>query len=210
VEREVTELLRADPPDLVVFTGDTVNDTRWWGQAEAWLRTLPARLGRFAVPGNWDYRKGGLAAFCRCVERAGFVPLVNRGVHFREGGRMLCVLGLDDVRYGRTEVRRTLAGHEEEAFRIVLCHNPDVLLGLNPDQFDLLLCGHTHGGQLRLPVHGALWTATRIGKRFEAGLYEPAPGRYVYVSRGLGEGFFKVRFLCPRELARLTLRAILP
>ena len=75
-------------------------------------------------------------------------------------------------------------------------------------QFDLLLCGHTHGGQIRLPRYGAMTTSTRLGKRYEAGLYGLGSGRHLYVSRGVGEGHVWIRILCPPELALLTLRSL--
>lgn len=195
-------------PDLLVFTGDAVNRRRAWGEAAAWLRDLPATTAKFAVPGNWDYPRGGLPAFLEAMDTAGFQALINRTVRVELCGGGLDVVGFDDVRYGNAVIPKGEAGERNGPFVLALCHSPDVLLELHPSRFDLLLCGHTHGGQVRLPGYGALLTSTKIGKRYEGGFYEPLPGHYVHVSRGLGEGAIKLRFLCPPELARFTLRAV--
>ena len=204
----VAEAVVGLEPDLLVFTGDTVNRRRAWPEAAAWLGGLPATHGRFAVPGNWDYHRGGLPAFEEALGTAGYRTLVNRRVCLELPGGAVEVAGFDDVREGQADIPEGQADVAPDAFQLALCHSPDVLLELHPSRFDLLLCGHTHGGQVRVPVYGAVFTSTRIGKRFEGGFYEPLPGHYVHVSRGLGEGPVKFRFLCPPELARFTLRSI--
>lgn len=197
-------------PELLVFTGDAVNRKRAWPEVAKWLRDLPAADAKFAVPGNWDYHCGGLPAFEKAMDAAGYLALVNRNVRIHVRDTVLEVMGFDDVRYGQAKIPVGEAPAASGDFVLALCHSPDVLLRLHPSRFDLLLCGHTHGGQVRLPRFGAVFTSTRIGKRYEAGLYEPMPGHYVYVSRGLGEGPIKIRILCPAELARFTLRTIVP
>ena len=207
LRRAAEEVARLEP-DILVFTGDAVNRREAWPEAARWLRDLPATVARLAVPGNWDFRRGGLPAFQEAMAAAGFRVLLNQRVRIDFRDTCVEAIGFDDVREGAPEIPSGAEEGKRDHFVLALCHSPDVLLDLHPSRFDLLLCGHTHGGQVRLPGYGAVFTRTLIGKRYEGGFYEPLPGHYVHVSRGLGEGPIKIRFLCPPELARFTLRPI--
>ncbi len=197
--------------DIVVCTGDMVNHPRYWDEASRWLADLPipATVPRFAVPGNWDYRCGGTAPFAQCMESAGFVPLINESRLVPVRGGELQVVGFDDLRYGRFRPREALQQLDPNQFVLALSHTPDLILHLDVDQFDLMVSGHTHGGQIRLPGLGPLTTSTRIGRAYAEGLHELSQNRFMYVSRGMGQGTIPWRLLCPPELALLTLKTIL-
>jgi predicted MPP superfamily phosphohydrolase len=199
------------PADLVIFTGDLVNHSRYWDDASRWLANLPlpAAVPRLAVPGNWDYRCGGIDPFRRCMDAAGFESLINHSRTVPVGDGHLQVAGFDDLRYGRFRPQDAMESVDHDQFVLALSHTPDLILHLDKDAFDLMLCGHTHGGQIRLPKIGALITSTRIGRSYAQGLLELAPHRSLYISRGIGEGTIPWRVLCPPELALFTLRTIL-
>ena len=195
--------------DVVVCTGDTVNHERWWPLAVEWLSRLPAAAARLAVPGNWEYRvDGGEDVFASAMRRAGFVPLCNRPHCVQTQGGVLQVAGFDDIRYGAFDPDRALEGLDPGGFILGLSHNPDLLLHLEADRVDVLLSGHTHGGQVCLPRLGALTTSTQMGTSYAAGLFGVGEGRFLYVSRGLGEGRYPWRLGCPRETNLLTLRTL--
>lgn len=199
------------PADIVVFTGDLVNHSRYWDEAARWLADLPlpAAVPRFAVPGNWDYRCGGIDPFRRSMDAAGFESLINESRTVSAGGGHVQVAGFDDLRCGRFRPRHAMQNLDPDRFVLALSHTPDLILHLDSDQFDLMLSGHTHGGQIRLPKVGALITSTRVGRPFAQGLLELGPHRSLYISRGIGEGTIPWRVLCPPELALFTLRTIL-
>jgi uncharacterized protein len=195
-------LANAEAPDLVVLGGDLVDR---YGPldpdvvAEA-LAHLEAPLGRFVAWGNHDYRRfGDLAPLARSLRDVGIVPLRNEGVDVRDD---LHLAGLDDLRNGRPELSATLRGRSRTRATLLVSHNPDVLPRV-PSDVELTLCGHTHGGQIRLPGIGAIVTSSRYGRRFVAGWVE-APARG-YVSRGLGVGLVPMRLDCPPELTVLDL-----
>lgn len=209
-ERAAARAMAGVAPDLVVLTGDYVNRRRYWGRLGEWLATALPPAPRFAVPGNWDYRADpGLEAMERALGRAGVRMLVNDSAWMPRGGGGVRVVGIDDVRSGALDLDRALRAVRPGEFVVAACHSPDILLHLDHDRFDLLLTGHTHGGQVRLPRYGAFYTSTRLGRRYDQGLYEVDRGRFAYVSRGIGTGFIPFRILCPPELALFRLRPIL-
>jgi uncharacterized protein len=198
-------------PELVVFTGDTVNHGRYWGEAARWLRELPVppEVPRLAVPGNWDYRAGGARRFAAAMGDGGFVPLRNRGLRVSCRGGEVQVAGFDDLRRGRFRPREAWARLDPARFTLGLAHTPDILLHVDGADVDLWLAGHTHGGQIRFPGRDALFTSTQVGSHYADGLRPLVPRGWLYVSRGLGEGNVPFRLGCPPALALLTLRRIL-
>jgi uncharacterized protein len=192
-------------PDVVLLGGDLI-DVFGRGAPDPLIEQLGrlrAPLGVWGVWGNHDHNgmrgRGGVAALEDALAEAGIVMLRNRGVQVRDD---LHLAGLDDWRQGRPDLTAALAGRPVGVPCLLLSHNPDALPHV-PTDVDLTLCGHTHGGQVRLPFVGPLVTSSRYGRRFASGWVRgPALG---YVSRGLGVSQLPVRVLCPPELTDLTL-----
>jgi len=204
--RAANRLIKDLSPDLIACTGDTVNRPGDWPIAVEWLSSLPSDVPRYAVAGNWDYARGGSAAlFAEQIRRAGLIPLQNESAMLDRKDASLRIAGLDDIHLGTFDPNRAFDG-ENADFTLALSHNPDTILYIDETRFDLMLSGHTHGGQVRIPGRGAVFTATHIGKPYASGLFELRTGRYLYVSRGLGEGTIPWRAFCPPELTLLTLQ----
>lgn len=170
---------------------------------------LKPRDGVFNVMGNHDW----WIAPHTCLEvfaRAGIRTLVNQQVAVRRGDAQLTVIGTDDYWNGVPEVPRLPARSTSASeFRILLTHNPDYVAFLAEPaglDFDLALCGHTHGGQIKLPLLGALTYNVRA-VRFGEGL-EASASHLVYTSRGLGMVEIPVRLNCPPEVTVITLQAV--
>jgi predicted MPP superfamily phosphohydrolase len=129
---------------------------------------------------------------------------MNESVALRDD---LTLAGLDDFRVGRPELDAALAGPAggDGVATVFLSHNPDVIPELPTDGggIDLLLAGHTHGGQVRLPGIGPLVTSSAYGARYASG-WVPAP-MPAFVSRGLGVTALPFRFACPAEIVVLDL-----
>lgn len=197
-------------PDLIVIGGDIV-DSRYRGDLGVlvdWLSRLTAPLGVHAVLGNHDHsRFRRIDPLLEALGAAGVSTLVNESVRVRED---LVLSGLDDLRVGRPDLDTTFGsaaelgatGGEGTPAHLFLSHNPDVIPEL-PRAPDLLLAGHTHGGQVRLPLIGAVATSSRYGRRYLEGWVDaPMPA---FVSRGLGVTGVPFRYDCPAELASLVL-----
>lgn len=189
-------------PDLVLFGGDLV-DQMYRGDLSEVVEVLPrlsAELGVYAVLGNHDRtRFRRLGPLREALEAAGVTLLVNEGAWLRDD---FYLGGIDDWRTGHPDAERALRGSGGGA-RLLLSHNPDAIPDL-PDGLDLVLAGHTHGGQVRLPLVGPLVTSSEYGRRFVEGWVDaPMPA---FVSRGLGVTLLPFRLFCPPELVLMELQ----
>jgi predicted MPP superfamily phosphohydrolase len=207
------EILARKRPDLLVITGDQWDHRAGVRGYEAWLRARPKGLPALAVLGNHEYALGRgtrseIANAARKVhERGDAELLVNETREIPIRGSHLKVFGLDDLRHG--DPRPGL-------FEPVLDPaEPQLWLFHEPGQADqpgwprdavpfLMLAGHTHGGQIRLPLLPAV-TPSGSG-RYVAGLYPTSVGP-LYVSRGVGGSGPRLRYRCPAEVALFELRS---
>lgn len=200
--------------DVVAATGDFVS--RLWaqtpGEITASLRGLTAREGLYAVLGNHDHWTDPDTVGA-AVTAAGFALLNNAHSVIRRGGAALYVLGVDDVWERKHNLGHALDGVPEDAATILLAHEPDFADHVaQTRRIGLQLSGHSHGGQVRLPVKGAL-ILPRLGQKYDMGLYTVSPAEgpadntplRLYVNRGLGMTAPYVRFNCPPEVTLITL-----
>lgn len=210
-EREAVALLRATEPDLVLVGGDLFQGTpaQFAANRDA-LRDLVASLeapgGVYVVQGDTDDGPTLDALFAGTP----VTYLWNDVVDVSVGDRTirLAGLGLGEGREGRAALAE-LAASPEGTVRLVLSHQPDWALEAPPDRVDLLVAGHTHGGQIQVPWFGPLLTLSDVPRDVAAGGLHDLDGTPVYVSRGVGheqQGAPQVRFLAPPNVGVVTLR----
>lgn len=184
-------------PDVILFGGDFICESpRFLNDLEAPLSrmTATATIGSWGIWGNHDL--ANIRSRCEPVlERSGVQMLTNESAQIKAD---LWVVGIDDVLLGKADVDRSFANVPDNARVIALWHEPDVVTQLIPFRPMLILSGHTHGGQVRLPGIGAL-AAPSLGKKYVAGefYFEGIP---LYVSRGIGMYRPPVRLNCRPEL----------
>jgi hypothetical protein len=204
---EVVERVNAAHPDLIVLLGDYVIHGVVGGhfvepeRTAAALRDLAAPLGVFAVLGNHDWWYDG-GRVTRALAGAGVRVLEDAATPVRTRGGTLWIAGVSDVRTRPAAIRRALAAVPEDAPVIVLTHNPDVFVRV-PARVLLTLAGHTHGGQVNLPLLGRLIVPSRYGERFAIG-HVREEGRDLFVTPGIGTSIVPLRFRVPPEISVLT------
>jgi len=192
-------------PDLICFTGDIVDsNAEDLIAAVPTLSELAAPLGKYAILGNHDYKNTELLT--RLWKEAGFHVLRNESVLIKRGQSSIALAGIEDMLEGEPDPEAAARGIPPDTFAILLMHEPDYALTAEAYPFHLQLSGHSHGGQIRLPLMGAIFTPTGAQK-YIAGLYYTGnTGMRVYVNRGFGETYMPFRLLCRPELSVLTLR----
>lgn len=186
-------------PDIIVFTGDSINEEEALGEFHDTLSKLEAKSGKFAVTGNYDdyfWRKLDL------FEGTGFKNLNEKNEIFEKDNEKFYISGISYLHNDR--YYSVLKDIPSDGYSIFLYHKPDLIKSLIrlKVNVDLYLAGHTHGGQVAIPFYGAIITMSKYGKQYESGKYIVSK-IILYVNRGLGmEGEFapKIRFCARPEI----------
>jgi predicted MPP superfamily phosphohydrolase len=219
-EKILQKMLKEAPEhDLAVVTGDLIHTPQGAPHFIELSKSITASGGVYAIFGNSEHKNGVRShAFARELENAGVIPLINRHVTITRGDQEIYLLGVDDPVSQKDDLRAAVKGIPEESFKLLLMHSPDPIGQAAAYGIDVVLSGHTHGGQIKLPGIGPLFTNSVLGLTMDAGLFKQADlfeligfraGRtQLYVSRGVGVSNFAVRFLCRPEITSITLRRV--
>jgi predicted MPP superfamily phosphohydrolase len=203
LETRLLEALHNSPADVIVFTGDMLDRRVDLWQLETFLRECPTGPRRFAILGNWEYWAGvPREALERLYDSHGIELLINRSVELSAAGTRVRITGLDDLRGGAPDMAAALHDATPTPNHLLLAHCPlsrDVVTMPGSHPVDLVLAGHTHGGQVA-PFGVALTLPAGSG-RYVAGWYRDA-GPPMYVSRGIGTSLIPVRLGATPELVR--------
>lgn len=219
--RSGVDLLMNEKPDIVALTGDFVSGatkflwTTYGGFKDHHMQfcmkelsRLKAPLGVYAVLGNHDFWTGPAVAarVIKGLENIGVRVLRNESLPLK-GDQAVYLAGVDDYWEKSYNLMNAMKEMPNESFKILLSHNPDVNEDIDARDLkvDLIISGHTHGGQVVLPLIGAPFLPSAFGQKYRAGLVEDQ-GRFTYISTGLGLFFVPIRLNCPPEVNLLTLR----
>jgi uncharacterized protein len=204
----VVEKVNGQKPDLIAITGDFASysaeqlDARRLIEA---LRNLRVGDGCVAILGNHDYLTD-VKLVRRCIREGGVKELINNVLTLKRGGAALHVAGIDDVMEGRSRLDLVLRELPESGAAILLAHEPDFAdVSAATRRFDLQLSGHSHGGQIGVPLLRRL-VLPPFSQRYTRGLYE-VRGMLQYTNRGIGFVHLRARFLCRPEITVFTLRS---
>ena len=211
--RMAIDVIRREHPSLVVITGDLVDRDDQTAVCLAFLTELRAAANApvVVVPGNWDHRafptRQSIAAWHeRLQAETGIRVLANQNVVLHRCGDRMWLVGTDDPYFGHADLEASFKGVPDTAFALVLTHAPEAFEELaERPAARLVLAGHTHGGQVRLPFVGAVRVPSRYGTRFAHGLFKLGD-TFFYVNAGMGTSHLPVRFLCRPELTVLTVK----
>ena len=218
--------LAEHPVDFVFITGDLTEDDGGHEDCIAALRGLKGRYGTYAVLGSHDYHKHRLrdvlkhflirgnrsAVLKNSVDRlvaglreAGIRVLKNENQQVDVNGDRFRIVGLEDPYLRKHDMQAAVDGIQVGEFKIMLVHTPEIVEEASAVGMNLVLAGHTHGGQVRLPVIGALVTHCGLPAQYAAGTF--TLGRTTFhINNGVGCGKFTgIRFLCRPEATLLTI-----
>src|SRR5690349_4262724 len=208
--RTIVERTNQLQPDLIVILGDYIASNGRTGhrvQPEVFaplLKDLHAPFGVYSVLGNHDWWYNGVKVR-RALEANGIKVLENEVFSVDVRGARLWLAGLADLWTQPQLIDQTIAQVPDGVPLIALTHNPDVFPQV-PTRVNLLLAGHTHGGQVRFPLIGSVVESSRYGERYEAG-HVVENGHDLFVTTGIGTSIVPVRFGVPPEIVLLVLQS---
>lgn len=212
--RDVVTRVNAEAPDLVIITGDFVIGGKeheggvlggTFVEPEpiaGELKELRAPLGVYAVLGNHDRWYDG-ERVARALGGAGLKVLENEAVSIESGGRAFWLAGVGDLWTSTPDIEGTLRQVNTDDPVVLFTHNPDIFPGV-PARVSLTLAGHTHGGQVNLPLAGRPIVPSKFGQRYAFG-HVVEGGRHLFVSGGVGTSMIPARFRVPPEIVILQL-----
>lgn len=210
--RPAFALAQSLKPDLVLLPGDFVHlSSRYFSEAAELIASLKPQIAgaMFGTWGNhdhWNDREKGepelRRAGCQILTQQARVITPQRTLD--TSGPGLWIGGVDDMWEGKPDIWKALRGIAPDQPRLLMCHNPDVAEVQKGPRVDLMLSGHTHGGQIYLPGLGSPIVPSRYGQKYARGLVS-GPHYPVYVTRGLGVGGIPVRLGVPPEVTCLEL-----
>jgi predicted MPP superfamily phosphohydrolase len=203
--KEAVDLANCQNPDLIALTGDFIHKGfHYVDRVAETVGELIAPLGVYAVLGNHDFsvrnalgirrHKALHAVVERALRQQGINVLRNRAIRLERGAAHLHLVGVDDLWCRGCDLATAFANLSRTVPCLLLAHNPTTVEHLQGKRCDLILSGHTHGGQINWPGMGRFLLGPK-GRRFAAGLYRHGDS-HLYVNRGIGYGFrfrFKVR-----------------
>lgn len=217
LERKTMDIIRSREVDCCVITGDVTAQPR---ASDVFRRVCSAIRSRgliYAVLGNSEHKPWlDTPTLVDALTFDGLAMLVNSSSVIRRGAEFITVVGVDDPYSHLDDVDAAFAGVDPDGFVLFLTHAPSCAPQALERGADLLLAGHTHGGQVRLPVIGTVFTHMRSNHALNDGLYSPSDlskildrtveHAVLFVNRGTGTSRLHIRLLCPPEVAFITLR----
>lgn len=193
-------------PDIITFTGDLFDNYSKYGPVKETVEALgklKAKYGKYSVWGNRDYGGGASRQYENIMRDSGFTLLKNEGVNIHiENGKKIFIGGLDDALLGNLDVDNALRKMKKDSdYKIMLMHEPDKADVLKDSELNLILAGHSHGGQVKIPLLKR--TKTALAKKYISGFYtiNEKTQLKLYVNTGIGTTRIPVRFMVPPEIS---------
>ncbi len=198
--------------DIIVFTGDLFDNVSKFedtSKVAPILKKLNAKIGKYAIYGNHDYGGGAKNIYKNVMEDSGFKILVNDQANVKlDSGKTISILGLDDALLGNPDVEKTARNIKESNYNLLLLHEPDLSDKFVSYNIDLILAGHSHGGQVKIPFLGEIVTPP-LAEKYKDGLYNLNTQRntQLYVNSGIGNTKMPFRFMNVPEVSIFEIKA---
>lgn len=203
----VITAINQQSPDLVFFVGDLIDNFNSYNgdidNITASLLKINAPLGKFAIYGNHDYGGGAEWKYESIMKEGGFEVLA--GEYYSFDDLHLAIIGIDDILIGNGSPNIASWGRDDY-YNIVLCHEPDIVDEILDYNVNLMVSGHTHGGQINIPGYTAKYLPA-YGEKYLKGLFEFENdiNTKLYVTSGVGMTKLPFRFLAPPDVTFITL-----
>lgn len=193
-----------EKPDIVLSTGDFVggykdNETMPIEDIAQNLTKIKSKYGIITVLGNHDWDTDGIK-ITKTLEANNIKVLANSNVKINTNNKEISIAGVEDLKTRKPDIDKALTNTNNPT--ILLTHSPDVFPNV-PQEVNLTLAGHLHGGQIRLPFWGALTVPSKYGNKYTTGKITEN-GKTMIVTNGIGMSILPIRFNCPPEIVVIT------
>lgn len=199
---KIVAVANKEKPDIVVFTGDLFDNFASYGPYEETIEALSkleAPLGKYAVWGNHDYGGGASRVYASIMAESGFQLLENAGRMIPLADQKnLYLAGIDDSLFGAPSIQQAMTARTDADYSVLLSHEPDVVEPAVEYDVSLILSGHSHGGQVRIPFFPV---TTALAKKYISGFYTLGDQTELYVNTGLGTTMIPIRIGVPPQIA---------
>ncbi|KAB8138592.1 metallophosphoesterase [Gracilibacillus oryzae] len=207
--KELVKEINAMNPDVITFTGDLVDHPQefsWDNQIVSTLSSMSAPDGKYWIYGNHDHGGYGTDIVKQVFDNAGFQLLKNSHSLLERNGDKIMLAGLDDIMLGQPDTEAAIQSEEKIDFTILLVHEPDYADTVKDYDIDVQISGHSHGGQVQMPLLGYIYTPY-LAEKYVEGYYQVGTRPLqLYVSRGIGTTRLPYRFLCKPEVTLYELK----
>ena len=198
--KRIVKIIQKQNPDIIFCTGDFVSGylphkTLPIEKIGKELSNLKPKYGFYAVLGNPDWWQNG-AKIREVLASNGITILENSSKKIEINGKTITIAGIEDLQTRIPNPEKALKGATKTT--VLLTHNPDTYFDLKEKVF-LTLAGHNHGGQVQIPLYGALIVPSNSGTKYANGIFEDKNGTLI-VTKGLGNSILNIRFCCPPEI----------
>lgn len=229
-EKRVLEILDEIKPDFVVITGDFVDwSTKDLNSCQDFWKSISKKFeGKtFGVYGNHEHRHSKFKILDNLLKKSGIEFLNNKSTKLKidndfvhpvreyqdrekEQGKQfsngIYLIGVDDPHLEQDNISKATENVKNDAPKILLAHSPEIFRKVKQGNIDLVLVGHTHGGQINIPFLINFLLPLKYDKKYKRGLFFEN-GTYMYVNRGIGETILPVRFNSFPEVTLITLKS---
>jgi predicted MPP superfamily phosphohydrolase len=204
--QKLIKRIKQAKPDLIVITGDFIDArTRNLSDALELSKELAEISQVFFVSGNHEWRNKNRKKFMDALEERGINILNNQNKVISFGNFKINLAGVDDFSSRHGDPEKALSGINKNYFTLLLSHDP-MIIKKDLSNFDLILSGHTHGGQIRVPLVGALILPGHSSlPEYDRGVFSLPNGGSLYIDSGLGTSILPIRFWCQAQISLVTL-----
>ncbi len=199
---KIVDKINSIEPDIVIFTGDLYDNYSIYNDDENIIEELSkikVNIEKIAINGNRDYGSNAIKNYTYVMESSGFLLLNNQNLILNtNNNKKILFTGIDDSLLGNPQMPTT--NYDDIDYKIFLTHEPDIIENYPVENYDLILAGHTHGGQIGIPIINDLaMQESGLGSKYKSGLteLEIKNNPTLYINTGLGTTHISARFLVP-------------
>lgn len=206
--RSLLKKIEKIKPDMIVITGDLIDGkTKNFENVYSFVEQLvKINANTYFVSGNHEWRNENMKSFMNGIKERNLIILNNANTIFLKEKNSINICGIDDPYSNHEDAYKAFEKIDQGNFTVLLSHSPDIIMKEKKLPADLILCGHTHGGQVRLPFIGAIVAPGQgLFPKYDKGLFKVWEDTILYIDSGLGTSVWPLRFFNWSQMSLITI-----